>query len=120
MSIWRIEKCFTFEASHFLPHVPKGHKCGRMHGHSYVVTVILESRDLIDGMVFEYGDLSDVVRPIVDGILDHQTLNEIEGLGNPTTEVLAKWIFDRLRLGLLPLAAISVKESFTTRCEYRP
>jgi 6-pyruvoyltetrahydropterin/6-carboxytetrahydropterin synthase len=118
--MWTIEKDFTFDSAHRLPSVPEGHKCGRMHGHTYKLTVILASRELADGMVFEYGELKDVVQPLVDSI-DHRTLNEIAGLENPTTEVLAEWIYKKLRPRLLKvLVAVRVRESSTTSCEYRP
>jgi 6-pyruvoyltetrahydropterin/6-carboxytetrahydropterin synthase len=119
---WTIEKHFDFEASHRLPHVPAGHKCGRMHGHSYRVVFRLETSQLLTGedagMVFEYGKLAAVVSPLVDA-LDHRTLNDVRGLDNPTTEILARWFFDSVRASLPFLAAVVVYESRTTRCEYR-
>lgn len=109
---------FTFEAAHRLPYVPTGHKCARLHGHSYKVTVhISGSVEQDTGWVMDFGDLKQVVKPLIDQ-LDHYYLNEVAGLENPTSEVLAKWIWDRLADGL-PLAAIAVKETCTSGCIYR-
>lgn len=116
-----ISKAFTFDAAHRLPHVPEGHKCGRMHGHTYRLTVSLSGPVIEDGpeagMVYEYGALADLVRPIVEE-LDHHTLNEIQGLANPTTEVLAAWVYGRLAHAFPARfeLAIEVAESVTTTC----
>jgi 6-pyruvoyltetrahydropterin/6-carboxytetrahydropterin synthase len=80
---------FTFEAAHRLPNLPAGHKCFRLHGHSYHVTVHVKGP--IDdelGWVMDFGDLKAAVKPVLDR-LDHYYLNDIEGLENPTSEVLA-------------------------------
>jgi len=125
-----ITKHFRFEAAHRLPKVAKGHKCGRMHGHSYKVTLVLgcDEADLLDGMVVDYADIARAWKRL-HACLDHRTLNKIEGLENPTTEVLAPWIFDQLRSLILDdepamkrvgsmLTRVTVKESTTTTCTY--
>jgi len=110
---------FTFEAAHRLPHVPHGHKCARLHGHSYRVTVHVEGPVEPDtGWVMDFGDLKTAFEPVRKQ-LDHYYLNEIEGLDNPTSEILAAWIWDRLTAGLPGLSAVTVRETCTSGCTYR-
>jgi 6-pyruvoyltetrahydropterin/6-carboxytetrahydropterin synthase len=114
-----IYKQFRFEAAHRLPHVPDGHKCSRLHGHSYRVTVhIAGSVDEQTGWVRDFADLSCAMRPLLDR-LDHYYLNEIEGLENPTSEVLAEWIWDRVLPSLPELTQVDVEETCTSGCIYR-
>jgi 6-pyruvoyltetrahydropterin/6-carboxytetrahydropterin synthase len=116
MEIW---KDFTFEAAHLLPHVPEGHKCRRLHGHSFRVTVRVRGEpDPHMGWVMDFGELKAAWRPLHQ-LLDHRYLNDVPGLENPTSEVLARWIWGRL-VGPLPgLAAVVVRETCTSGCEYR-
>lgn len=115
----QITKEFTFEAAHRLPNVAPGHKCGRLHGHSF--RVILEVDGPIGedtGWVLDFGDIKAAFKPLLNR-LDHYYLNEIEGLENPTSEILAVWIWDRVRPALPLLSAVTVKETCTTSCTYR-
>jgi|SRR6056297_2289921 len=115
----RLAKTFGFEAAHFLPSFPEGHKCRRMHGHSFKVDVIVEGEvDPEKGYLIDYGDIKKVIKPIEDA-LDHRVLNEIEGLENPTSEVIAGWVWDRAAQGLAMLSEVIVHETCTSRCEYR-
>jgi 6-pyruvoyltetrahydropterin/6-carboxytetrahydropterin synthase len=108
---------FTFEAAHLLPNVPEGHKCARLHGHSYRVTVHVDADvDPRTGMVIDFADLRRAFNPLRD-VLDHYYLNDIAGLENPTSENLARWIWDRLA-GELPLARIVIRETCTSGVEY--
>jgi 6-pyruvoyltetrahydropterin/6-carboxytetrahydropterin synthase len=110
---------FTFEAAHRLPRVPEGHKCARLHGHSYKVTVHVEAPvDPEAGWVMDFGDIKQAFKPI-DAQLDHYYLNGIEGLDNPTSENLARWIWDRMVTELPGLSAITVRETCTSGCTYR-
>jgi len=110
---------FSFEAAHQLPHVPQSHKCARVHGHSYRVVVHVEGEVGRDtGWVMDFGDLKAVFEPI-HAELDHHNLNEIPGLENPTSEILARWIWDRLAADLPMLSAITVRETSTSGCTYR-
>jgi len=114
-----IFKEFTFEAAHRLPHVPAGHKCSRLHGHSYRVVVHVEGPvDDHLGWVRDFDELSCAMRPILDR-LDHYYLNDIEGLDNPTSEVVARWIWDALRSALPGLSQLVVRETCTAGCVYR-
>ncbi|GGS40989.1 6-carboxytetrahydropterin synthase QueD [Streptomyces sp. NPDC088147] len=110
---------FTFEAAHRLPNVPEGHKCQRLHGHSYKVIVHVEAPvDPETGWVMDFGDLKKAFKPL-EARLDHYYLNDIEGLGNPTSEVLARWIWERLKPTLPDLSALTVRETCTSGCTYR-
>jgi 6-pyruvoyltetrahydropterin/6-carboxytetrahydropterin synthase len=115
----RLERTYRFEAAHSLPKVPPGHKCARMHGHSYVIDVAVEGeldRDL--GWLLDFGDLDAKVTPLID-TLDHRVLNEIECLANPTSELLAVWMWDRIKPNLPQLVELTVSETPSSRCVYR-
>lgn len=99
---------FTFEAAHFLPNLPKEHKCRRMHGHSFRVEAAAKSLPRLEEA------LEDVHK-----ILDHQCLNEIKGLENATSENVALWIWNRLAGDVDQLKAVAVAETCTARCIYR-
>jgi 6-pyruvoyltetrahydropterin/6-carboxytetrahydropterin synthase len=115
----RISKSFTFQAAHWLPHVPQGHKCGRMHGHSYLVILVVEGEvDPHLGWVMDYGEITAAFAPLRQR-LDHACLNEIEGLENPTAEILARWIQERLKPDLPLLAEVTVQETPRSSASYR-
>ena len=117
--IVRLSKSFRFEAAHDLPTFPPDHKCRRLHGHSFRFDVVVEGEvDPAKGYLIDYGDIKKVADPLVRR-LDHYYLNEIEGLSNPTSEVLAKWLYDHLKPSLPMLAEIIVHETCTSMCEYR-
>ena len=117
--IVRLSKSFHFEAAHDLPTFPEGHKCKRLHGHSFRFDVIVEGAvDPAMGYLIDYGDIKRVVDPIVKE-LDHYYLNDIPGLENPTSEMLAVWIWKRVKTALPQLAAIMVHETCSSSCEYR-
>jgi len=114
-----LRKTFQFEAAHLLPHLPKAHKCRRLHGHSFVVEIVIEGEcDPKLGWLMDYADISAAFKPILDR-LDHYYLNEIPGLENPTSENLAAWIWKRLHPKLPLLKEIVVAETCMSRCVYR-
>ncbi len=115
----RLSKSFHFEAAHDLPTFPADHKCHRLHGHSFRFDVWVEGEvDPAKGYLIDYGQIKTVVEPLVRR-LDHFYLNEIEGLENPTSENLARWLWDRLIPALPQLSSIVVHETCTSACEYR-
>lgn len=115
----KLSKIFTFEAAHQLPHVPPGHKCGRLHGHSYrLEVIIMGSVDEEQGWVMDFGVIKNPLRPTLE-ILDHSYLNEIPGLENPTSENIARWIWDRLKPELPLLNEIIISETATSFFSYR-
>lgn len=112
-------RMFTFEAAHRLPNVGEGHKCGRLHGHSFRLEVILEGEvDARTGWHRDFADVDEAVAPLF-AELDHRYLNDVPGLENPTSEVLARWLFERLRPELPTLAGVTVHETCSARCTYR-
>ena len=115
----RLSKTFRFEAAHSLPTFPDGHKCRRLHGHSFRFDVIVEGDvEVAKGYLIDYGDIKRTVDPIVKR-LDHYYLNEIEGLANPTSEVIAKCIWRRIRPQLPLMTKVVVKETCTCGCAYQ-
>lgn len=109
---------FRFEAAHTLPRVPEGHKCRNLHGHSFKVELSLEGPvDPHTGWFIDFGDIHDAWEPLFRQ-LDHHYLNEIEGLENPTSEVLAAWIWNRLKPTLPSLTRVTLFETADARCEY--
>ncbi|HVR44402.1 MAG TPA: 6-carboxytetrahydropterin synthase QueD [Thermoanaerobaculia bacterium] len=111
-------KDFRFEAAHYLPNLPEGHKCRRMHGHSFRGEIAVKGGvDPHLGWVADFADLKAAATPIVEQ-LDHYLLNEIPGLENPTSELLAVWIWNRLASRLPDLHRVTVEETCTSRCHY--
>lgn len=114
-----IFKTFTLEAAHRLPHVPSGHKCERLHGHSFRIDIHVEGPIGEDtGWVMDFGDIKAAFQPLYEQ-LDHRYLNDIDGLDNPTSERLSIWIWQRLKPSLPQLAEIAVHETCTSGCRYR-
>lgn len=115
----RLVKTFGFEAAHWLPTFPEGHKCRRLHGHSFRVEVVVEGvLDPARGYLMDYGEIKAATEPI-ERALDHRCLNEIAGLENPTSEMIARWIWEKLKPALPALALVVVQETCSSRCEYR-
>jgi 6-pyruvoyltetrahydropterin/6-carboxytetrahydropterin synthase len=117
--VTRIYKDFTFDSAHFLPLVEDGHKCKRLHGHTYRLRVWCSGPVNECGWIVDYAEIAAAVRPVLDA-LDHRLLNEVPGLENPTTENLARWTYDRVKPLLPALDAIEVAESATTGCVFEP
>ena len=114
-----LRKSFGFESAHWLPKFPDGHKCRRLHGHSFRVDVVVEGEvPEEDGYLVDFGVIKAAIKPIEEE-LDHRCLNDIEGLENPTSEMLARWIWNRLAPSLPMLSEIHVHETCTSSCVYR-
>jgi len=119
---WEIWKRFTFDAAHQLPMVPPKHKCARMHGHTYTVTLYISGSLSAAGWVIDYGQVSEWWR-VLNSQLDHHTLNTMEGLDNPTAERLAEWIAWRLVVMVPPgitLEAVEVQEGQNSGAVFYP
>ncbi|MFV0316184.1 MAG: 6-carboxytetrahydropterin synthase QueD [Microthrixaceae bacterium] len=112
-------KEFGFEAAHKLPNVAADHKCARLHGHSFRVSVHVEG-DVGEhsGWVVDFAEITAACQPL-HAELDHRYLNEVPGLENPTSEEIARWIWQRLQGELPGLAMVEVRETCTAGCRYR-
>lgn len=111
-----IEKTFTFEAAHRLPRVPEGHKCARLHGHSF--RVLVRVRGPVDaqmGWVVDFAELEAAWKPLYDQ-LDHRCLNDVEGLENPTSELLGLWILERFSVPGTRVTSVYVAETCRSAC----
>jgi 6-pyruvoyltetrahydropterin/6-carboxytetrahydropterin synthase len=114
-----IHKRFTIHAAHRLPNVPPGHKCGRIHGHSFRIDIhVAGEPDPQTGWIIDFAEIKSAFAPI-EAQLDHNYLNDVPGLENPTTENLAKWIWQRLKPTLPMLSRIDVFETDTCGGSYR-
>ena len=111
-------KEFIFEAAHRLPHVPEGHKCGRLHGHSFRAELHVRGEvDPHTGWFIDFADIKAAFRPYY-AMLDHNYLNDIEGLENPMSENLARWIWERIKPEIPGLCRVVVRETCTCGCVY--
>jgi 6-pyruvoyltetrahydropterin/6-carboxytetrahydropterin synthase len=114
-----IFKEFSFEAAHHLPNVPPDHKCARLHGHSFWAEIRVDGPvGETSGWVMDFADITTAFAPLLD-CLDHRYLNEVDGLENPTSEQLARWIWVRLQPRLPELSAVIIRETCTSGCIYR-
>ena len=106
-----IFKTFTFDAAHRLPNLPETHKCRRLHGHTFKVEVHVNGA-LVQKLdwVIDFGDILKIVNPVIEE-LDHNYLNDIHGIENPTSENIAKWLWDKIEPVLPVLTKIVVQES---------
>ena len=115
----RLTKDFLFEAAQTLPCAPEGHKCRKMHGHSFKLEIAIEGEvDAETGWIYDHSRISGVVEPLIE-LLDHKYLNEVPGLENPTIELMAAWFWQKLAPSLPGLAEIVIHETPTARCIYR-
>lgn len=107
----QIFKQFTFDSAHFLPHVPDGHKCKEIHGHTYHLTVYVEG-ELQSKLewVMDFAEMKNVIDPVVKSI-DHKLLNNISGLENPTCEVIAVWLWNKIKPEVPLLTKIELHET---------
>jgi 6-pyruvoyltetrahydropterin/6-carboxytetrahydropterin synthase len=109
-----IFKVFHIEAAHRLPNLPPSHKCSRLHGHSFRVEIHIRGEPQPDsGWIMDFADLKQAFQPVLE------VLNEIPGLENPTSENLARWIWQRLNPVLPSLCKVVIAETCTSGCVYR-
>lgn len=115
-----IAKRFTFDAAHFLPCMPEGHKCRGMHGHTYEAEIRLAGYPDDRGILVDFDDIAKAWAPI-HALIDHKVLNEVPGLSTPSTEVLVCWLFERIaetEIGKY-LSSLRVSESSSTWAEIK-
>jgi 6-pyruvoyltetrahydropterin/6-carboxytetrahydropterin synthase len=114
-----IFRAFTIEAAHRLPNVPVGHKCSRLHGHSFRIELHVSGEvDPRTGWVMDFADLKEAFQPTYDR-LDHNYLNDISGLENPTSENLARWIWNEMKPKIANLSRVTIHETCTSGCSYQ-
>jgi len=121
--MFELEKSFTFEAGHSLIH--HDGICREPHGHSYQVTVYITSESLVESgpktnMVCDFGDITAIVKPMIEKYLDHKWLNDTLESDSPTSEFIAQWIYNYLKPKIPQLKAISVSETRTSKVTFRP
>ena len=120
----RLSRDYRFEAAHFLPRVPDEHKCRRVHGHSYQLTITIAGEvDPAMGWILDFAQIDEVVGPVV-AKLDHRLLNDVDGLDNPTCEHLAAYLWQRIAPGLsvaqdIVMSEVVVSETPDSRCVFR-
>ncbi len=118
--MYRIAKKFDFSASQWIGGLPEDHPCAKLHGHNYVVEVVLESEALDNiGFVRDYHELKDL-KSFIDETLDHRHLNEILGHDQTTSEVIAKWLYDWCHGHWPETSCVRISETPRTWAEYRP
>ncbi len=114
-----IYKKFSFDSAHYLPNLPEDHKCKRMHGHTFNVEIhITGNINQEIGWIMDFSEIKTICDPVIEK-LDHRVLNDIKGLNNPTSENLAKWIWEKVKPQLSGLKKIIVSETCSTGCIYR-
>lgn len=114
----QIFKQFTFDSAHFLPHVPDGHKCKEIHGHTYRLTVYVEGAlEKKLEWVMDFAEMKNVIDPVVKSI-DHKLLNNISGLENPTCEIIAVWLWNKIKPEVPLLTKIELHETPTSGAVY--
>jgi len=115
----RLSKDFIIEAAQSLTKVPAGHKCAKLHGHTFTIEITVEGEvDPATGWLYDHAEISAAMRPLIEQ-LDHSYLNDIPGLENPTIELMAGWLWEKLNPKLSGLVEIVIHETPTARCIYR-
>jgi len=137
-----IYKKFSFDSAHYLPNLPEDHKCKRMHGHTFNVEIhITGNVNQEIGWIMDFSEIKTICDPVIEQLdhrvlimdfseikticdpvieqLDHRVLNDIKGLDNPTSENLAKWIWEKVKPQLSGLKKIIVSETCSTGCIYK-
>jgi len=113
----QIEKEYVFDSAHFLPLVAENHKCRKLHGHTYRVTIAISGEVNEKGWIMDFAEIGDIVKPIVRSI-DHTLLNAVPGLENPTAENIARWLYERIKEKLPVLLFVIVQEGESSRVIY--
>lgn len=115
---YELRQHFQIESARFLPHLPKSHPCAHMHGHSFkIILSLVGDLDPQIGWMIDYNDIAKILKPTLD-LIDHKVLNEVPGLENPTSELLCKWLYEKVKKDLPQLVKVTVAETSLTECSY--
>lgn len=115
---YELKQHFQIESARFLPNLPPTHPCSQMHGHSFKIILSLKGDlDPKIGWVMDYHEISKVMNPLLQQ-LDHKVLNQVAGLENPTSELLAKWLYEKALVSIPLLKSVSIMETTNTECCY--
>lgn len=115
---FELKQHFQIESARFLPNLDKNHPCSNMHGHSFkIILSIVGPLQPKVGWVMDYHEISKVMTPLL-AQLDHKVLNEVAGLENPTSELLAKWLYDLVKIKIPLLKSVNISETPNTECVY--
>jgi|TARA_B110000263_G_scaffold209386_1_gene191409 6-pyruvoyltetrahydropterin/6-carboxytetrahydropterin synthase len=109
--IW---KKFSFQAAHKLPNVSQGHKCGNMHGHTFEVIVSAKSSNNTQQELIEL----DRICNLLYQELNKKCLNDMEGLENPTSEIISSWIFSKIKESYNFISKVEVMETTHAGCSF--
>jgi 6-pyruvoyltetrahydropterin/6-carboxytetrahydropterin synthase len=112
-----IFKELTFDAAHFLPQLPDGHKCKDLHGHTYRLKIWIEGNINEIGWVMDFSEMKKTLQTVID-MVDHKVLNNVEGLLNPTCELTAVWLWKKLKPVMPLLKKIELHETPTSGVIY--
>lgn len=93
--VTRVGRTYRFESAHHLPLLSEGHKCKNVHGHNYRVEVVISGALDPRGFVMDFAEMDAEILPLIRKV-DHRLLNDVEGLENPTAEVIATWFLRRI------------------------
>lgn len=115
---YELKQQFQIESARFLPNLAKSHPCASMHGHSFkIVLCLVGDLDPHIGWLVDYHEIARCMQPVLKQ-LDHKVLNDVPGLENPTSELLAKWLFEKMVTEIPQLKNVSVMETSNTECTY--
>ena len=115
---FELKQHFQIESARYLPNLDKNHPCSNMHGHSFkIILSLIGPVDPKIGWVMDYHEITKVMNPILN-LLDHKVLNTVPGLENPTSELLAKWLFEKVKVQIPQLKSVNISETPNTECVY--
>jgi len=115
----KIYRTYTLHSARFIPTLDSSHPCSKMHGHTF--KIIIELNGPINnktGFVMDFYDLDDIVQNKIIKKIDHQILNDIEGLKNPSSEHLSIWVWKNLIDSVPLLSQVIISEEHGTGVKY--
>ena len=115
-----VYRTFRFHAARFLPNLHDKHICKKIHGHTFNLTVYIYGPiKNPEGFVIDFFDIDVVLNKKILPLIDHKLLNDVEGLNNPTSEHLIKWIWDNIVNEFSGLRKLQLSEDHGTGIIYK-